>query len=147
MPTYITIHGPCVVSSEPPAPLGFMLWKLGPVVTKKESVMPVETVLTTEQRIRATVTPTTPAGNPAPLDGPVTYTVESGTCTLEPIDDVSTWIVSSDTPGDSVVLASADADLGDGIEHISDTVLVHVEHAQATSLGLSLGQPELKPTA
>lgn len=108
--------------------------------------MPVETILTTEQRIRASATPKTPAGNPATLDGPVVYTVESGTCTLQPIDDLSTWIVSGTTPGDSVVLVSADADLGEGTTHISDTILVHVEHAEAASLGVTLGQPELKPT-
>lgn len=108
MPSYLTIYGPFTVSSLPTVLFPSFLWCLGPVQNQKESSMPVETILTTEQRIRATATPVTPAGNPAVLDGPVVYTVESGTCTLQ-------------------------------------SMLVHVEHAEAASLGVSLGQPELKP--
>ena len=109
--------------------------------------MPIEGILTTEQRIMATIEPRTPAGLPAAVDGDPAWSVESGTCTLQPVeppDPMRRWIVSG-TPGDSVVLVEADADLGEGFTAISDTFLVHVANPQAASLNAALGEPELKP--
>ena len=106
--------------------------------------MPLDITLTNEQKVLITATPTTEGGQLAMLDGDVTYTVESGECTLESVDNLSTYIVSGDTPGDSVIMVTADADLGEGVQHIQDAVLVHVEGAFASNLGLTAGQPELK---
>lgn len=109
---------------------------------RKESDMQVN--LTNEQKVKLTVNPVTAAGHPAQLDGPVSFSVESGECTIEPVDERSCYIVSGDLPGDSVVVASADADLGDGVVNVAASVDVHVEGAMASSLGLALGTPEAK---
>lgn len=108
--------------------------------------MPVEITLTNEQKVRATLTPKTASGNPAPIDGKPDISVISGEATINNIseDGMSFDIVSPDLPGDSQVLIEADADLGDGIETISDVIKVAVVGARAANLGLSLGTPEPK---
>lgn len=108
--------------------------------------MPVEITLTNEQKVRATVTPKTAVGNPAPIDGKPGVTVISGNATIANIseDGRSFDIVSPDEPGDSQVLVEADADLGEGVETISDVIKVTVIGARAANLGLSLGTPEPK---
>jgi len=118
-------------------------WHVGPVCPKERTTMPIEVSISTEEKIRLSVAPMTPGGQPAPVDGPTQWTV-TGACTLEPIDDTSTWVVSGATIGDSVVTATADADLGAGVVNIADTCTVHVANPMASSLGLSAGQPELK---
>ena len=106
--------------------------------------MPIEVSLTSEQRVRLSITPMTEAGNPAPIDGPAQWSVE-GACTIEPIDDTSAWIVSGASIGDSTVTVGCDADLGAGIVPLGDTCLVHVENPMAANLGLTADAPELKP--
>jgi hypothetical protein len=123
-----------------PAPT--LRWHVGPV-RRKEVAVPIEVSLSNEEKVRLTVTPMTPGGQPATIDGPAQWSV-TGTCTLEAIDDVSTWVVSGADIGDSVVTVQADADLGAGIVHIADTATVHVENPMASSLGLAAGEPELK---
>ena len=100
--------------------------------------------MTTEEKSLLSIHPTTEAGNPAVIDGPVSYTVASGTCTIEPVDALTAYVVSGSTPGDSSVLATADADLGAGVTTITDTLIVHVVSPQAEQLGLVAGAPMLK---
>lgn len=107
--------------------------------------MPAEVTLTNEQKVSATIAPVTAAGNPAAVDGAPTWTVTAGDCTVNvSADGLSCEIVSGSALADSVVQVDADADLGSGVQTISDTVLVHVQGALAVSLGLSLGSPEPK---
>lgn len=106
--------------------------------------MPLEITMTTEQKVLLTAKPMTAGKKPATVDGPVSFAVQSGECLIEPVDDMSAFIVSGNAPGDSTVLVSADADIGAGTEEIMDTVLVHVGHANAASLGLEAGTPEQK---
>ena len=111
--------------------------------------MPLEVNLSTEQRVLLTIQPQTPAGNPAPVDGDPVWEVTSGACTLEPPDPpnpMQTW-VNGITGGDSVITVTADADLGAGFVPISDTCLAPVADPQAASLGMTAGEPELKPAA
>jgi hypothetical protein len=100
--------------------------------------------MTNEEKILVTVQPTTAAGNPAAIDGAVGFSITSGTCTIEPVDALSAYVVSGPGPGDSAVLVQADADLGAGVVPIMDTLTVHVTSASAASLGLAVGAPELK---
>lgn len=125
-----------------PAP--HLQWHVGPVTLKESPLMPLELTITNEQQCTVHVQPITPAGNPAPVDGAATWTVQEGACMIVLIDDTSATIVSGDTPGDSVILVSADADVGEGVQTIMDTILVHVEGAMATQLGLSADAPVLK---
>jgi hypothetical protein len=105
--------------------------------------MPIEVSMTTEEKCRMAVTPMTPGGQPATVDGAAQWSVE-GSCTIEPIDDTSAWIVSGATLGDSTVTVGLDADLGAGVVAIGDTCLVHVNNPQAASVGLSADTPVLK---
>lgn len=104
--------------------------------------MPAEITITNEQKVTATLTPKTDTGKPAKLDGVPTWTVASGDSTLNvAADGMSAELISSDTPGDTTVLVEADADLGEGVETISDTILLHVAGARAANLGISVSDP------
>lgn len=108
--------------------------------------MPVEITLTTEQKVRATLAPKTATGKPAQLDGKPTITVPSGSATIANVSDdgLSFDIVSPDVPETSQVLVEADADLGSGVETISDIITVQIVGARAENLGITLGTPEPK---
>lgn len=97
----------------------------------------LELKITNEQKIEVTLNPVTLTGKPAELDGDAQFTVISGDSTVEPLPGGrSAFLVSSDSPGDTEVLVEADADLGDGVETISDIIKLTVEGAKAASLGL-----------
>jgi len=107
--------------------------------------MPFEVTLTNEQQVRVTATPTTVGGRPATLDGALRSTVISGEGTsMAGSSDNEVILVSGDNPGDTSYLIEGDADLGEGVELIQDTVVMHVTGARASNLGIAVGQPELK---
>lgn len=113
--------------------------------TKGPTVL--ELNITNEQQVTVHLAPKTPKGKPATLDGVPTWVVQpGGNVTLEVADDgLSCTIVSADEPGTSEVLVSADADLGEGVETISDLIQVAVGGAKASSLGLTADAPVDKP--
>jgi len=100
--------------------------------------------MTTEEKRLVMAQPMTAAGNPATVDGAVQFSVSSGTCTIAPVDDLSAYVVSGDTPGDSTVEIACDADLGSGVVPVLDSMVVHVTSASAASLTVTVGDPELK---
>jgi len=103
--------------------------------------------MSTEEKRLVTAQPLTAAGNPAAIDGAVQFSVTSGTCTiqaLEPPDPVRAYVVSGAEPGDSTVQMACDADLGEGVVPVLDTMPVNVTSASAASLQVSVGPPELK---
>lgn len=102
--------------------------------------MAVDITITNEQKIPVTLAPVTAAGKPATLDGVPKWSVVSGDGTLVTTPDgMGADLVSSDTPGDTVYLVEADADLGEGVETIADTINLHVQGARAANLGLTVG--------
>jgi len=104
--------------------------------------MPAEISITNEQKVTATLTPKTDTGKPAKFDGPPQWSITSGDSTVNvAADGLSAELISADTQGDTTYLIEGDADLGEGVETISDTILVHVIGARATNLGISIGQP------
>jgi hypothetical protein len=105
--------------------------------------MPIDVTLTTEEKVRLAITPMTPGGQPAPVDGDALWDVD-GDCTVEPIDATSAWVLSGATVGDSVITVSADADMGGGIVTIMDVATVHVGSPMAANLGLAADAPALK---
>ncbi len=106
----------------------------------------MDIVLTNEQQVKVTLNPVTGKGKPVALDGIPEWTVTSGSCTINPAaDGMSCDILSGDTPGDSEIAVSADADLGAGVTNISDALRVTVNGAQAQNLGLEVGTPTDKP--
>lgn len=121
-------------------------WAVGPVSDKtKGEGNTMDITLTNEQKVKVTLAPVTATGKPAKLDGEPTWTVQSGDSTVQ-VDPggLSAFLVSSDTPGDTVIVVEADANLGEGVETISDAIRLTVEGARASSLGLVVGTPEPK---
>jgi hypothetical protein len=113
---------------------------VGLAVNKRKVIPMLELTITNEQKIPVTLAPTTAAGKPAELDGPAKFSVISGSSTVVAGEDgKSAELISSDTPGDTVFLVEADADLGEGVETISDTITLHVAGARAANLGLTAG--------
>ena len=107
--------------------------------------MPLAVSITNEQKVTVTLKPVTNAGKPAKLDGAPTWTVVSGDSTVTPsADGLSASLVSADNPGDTTYLVEADADLGEGVETIQDTITLTVIGANAANLGLVASPPELK---
>ena len=99
---------------------------------------------TNEEKIKITVNPVTATGKEAPIDGPITVSVQGGEGTYAIVDAKSFDVVSGDNPGDTSYLISADADIGEGVETIQDIVILHVAGAKAASFGMVAGAPEPK---
>ena len=115
-------------------------WFIGQPVNKTPNhgrkVM-LELKITNEQKVEVGLNPVTLTGKPAELDGDATLTVISGSSTVELLPGGrSAFLVSSDSPGDTEILVEADADLGEGVEKISDIIKLTVAGARAASLGL-----------
>jgi len=101
--------------------------------------------ITNEQKVEVTLAPTTEAGNPATLDGAPVWTVVSGDATLEvAADGLSAFLVSGAADVNSVIEVTADADLGEGVVTLTDTIDLAVVAASASALGLVAATPVLK---
>lgn len=101
------------------------------------------TVITVEQKVSPVIAPTTPAGNPATVDGTYTLEVMEGDVTLETAEDGTQYVVSG-ALGNSKVKISADADMGEGVQTIEEIFDVIVVAAGASNLGLGFGEAILK---
>jgi hypothetical protein len=140
----ITIYGNVYVYG-PGYPAAGFGWHVGPTFAKERLSMDLNITLTDEQKIRvAAVAPKTAAGHPALLDGPVTFELVAGDCTIEALDGTSCMITSGTAGIASEVTASADADLGAGVVTIMDRIHVQVLSAMAADLGLVADAPALK---
>lgn len=132
------IHG-CSNAGAP----GFR-WSVGPVTNKPRKII-MEIRLTDEQKVTVTLTPTTSKGKPVKVDGVPVWTVQSGNSTVVPAaDGFSAVVTSEDQPGVTVINVSADADLGEGVQPITDVLNVTVVDPQASNLGVTVGTPEDK---
>jgi hypothetical protein len=97
-----------------------------------------ELKLTNKQKATVTINTKNAVGDPVTVDGIPTWTVTSGDSTvIVSSDGLSAEIISSDTPGATTILVSADADLGSGIETLQDHIKVFVVGDKATNLGLT----------
>ena len=97
------------------------------------------------KRIIFTLAPTTAAGNPATLDGTPSWTVLEGDATIEvAADGLSCYLISGSADVNSKIEVSADADLGEGVQTITDVIDLAVVSAQASGLGLTVGTAETK---
>jgi len=124
-------------------------WAIGLVHNKpaKEATK-MDIKLTNEQQVKVTLNPKTDAGKSVKVDGKPTFEVISGNSTVVVAEDgLSAMLVSADDPGDTEILVKADADLGEGVEEISEVIRLQVAGATAKNLGLVAGTPETKPTA
>jgi hypothetical protein len=103
-------------------------------------------ILTDEQKVSLSIKPLTAAGNPARVDGIPAWAV-SDTNVLSLVvapDGLSAVAVANGPIGLSQVSVVADADLGAGVKELVATLDVQVVPAEAVSLGVTAGAPELK---
>lgn len=90
------------------------------------------------------------AGEPARVDGaPVWASSDPSIVTVETVDGLSGFIVpvgGAQALGDPPVqvTVTADADLGEGVRSLTESIAVFVDAEEATSLGLVVGDPEPK---
>lgn len=130
--------------ARPTVSFGFVVGQAKP--KKKVSNM-LELQITNEQEVDVTLAPVTDTGKPAPLDGSPAWTVISGNSQVIVAEDGKSAVLrSSDEPGDTEIMVKADANLGEGVEEISDIIRLSVVGATAKNLGLSAGAPRAKPT-
>jgi hypothetical protein len=102
-------------------------------------------ILTDEQKCSLSVAFTTAAGHPAPVDGVPQWSVsDANVLNLTVAADGMSAVVASGALGTAQVNVQADADLGSGVTTISGVLDVEVKPAQAVSVGISAGTPELK---
>jgi len=119
-------------------------FKFGLPKNKKRN-MPTTVSISNEQKVKVTLTPVTETGKPAKLDGSPSWAVVSGNSQVVVADNgLSADLISSDDPGETQILIKADADIGDGVEEISDVITLTVTGATAKNLGISVGTPEPK---
>lgn len=96
--------------------------------------------LTNEQKVQVTVLPKTAAGNPATIDGAVSYTSSNpDTASI----DQSGLIVATGV-GVTQITATFDADLGEGVRAIELSGAVEVVAAEATTGVIEFGEPTLQ---
>lgn len=118
---------------------------VGLVKPKTKQRRPMKIKITNEQEVTVTLSPRTQAGIPALLDGKPSWGVISGSSTVTPSEDgLSAVFRSSDTPGNTQVLVKADADLGEGVQEVSEIIDLEVSGALAESLGLTVSEPRTK---
>lgn len=102
--------------------------------------------ITNEQKVVVTLAPKTAAGNPAVVDttnGVPQWNVTGDAQVIPAADGLSAEVISG-AVGVSAIEVIADADLGEGVKPISDTINLTVVAAGADNLGFSAGEPTLK---
>lgn len=99
-----------------------------------------------EQEIDGLCDPRTGGGNPAPVDGPVRWEVLDGNSTLGAISEDGKVAVlrSEDGLGTSHFKATADANMGAGVQEISEIYELVVVAPDAATVGGSFGEPRQK---
>lgn len=100
-------------------------------------------ILTDVQKVELSISPTSAAGNPAPLDGaPVWSSSDESVLVVTASEDgLSAVAVTTGKLGRAQVNVSADADLGEGVKTITGVLDVEVRVSEAVSLAVSAGSP------
>lgn len=112
----------------------------------KNTPMPLDLTIDTTQEIPVTLKPVDTTGAPIALKTPPKWTVTAGIATVVPATDgLSALLVSSDTPGDSIITISEDG------SSVTDTITLHVDQfvppaPVLASFGLTAGTAIPKPT-
>jgi hypothetical protein len=106
--------------------------------------------ITNEQKVSAMINPLTAGGRPARIDGLVNWTVEpEGVVTVTPdtSDSKKATVVAAPSPETTLpataqVTVEFDADLGEGVRHITAVGSVTVTEAEAETAEITFGTPE-----
>lgn len=127
---------------DPSVPTPSVLWRVWLTPTSFIDTEDLHMRISTEQKIKVTIAPKTAAGNDAPIDGAVAFSVDDDSVArIERIDDTSAYIVGV-APGAVLVRASFDADLGEGVREIVATGALEVAAAEAETAEIVFGEPE-----
>lgn len=103
---------------------------------------PITTTITNEQKLPISVAPVTAGGKPAKIAGaPLWSSSDINVVTLEVAADGLSAIANAVNAGSATITIAADADLGGGVNQISNTTNIAVTLAQATALNVSVGAP------
>lgn len=98
----------------------------------------LELTCTTVQKVHVKVNPKNRKNKPAALDGAISVDINSGMATAEVDDDgKGAWLIASDMPGDTEFFIRGDADLGEGVEAVQETIILHVLPENAKNLGVT----------
>lgn len=140
-------------SLQPPPQVEFH-FSIGPVTPKAQlgtnntMNLNIDNTQKIKLQLQPRTRPTTehPDGIPVTIDGPARWERTSGESTLGTISDdgLTAELVSSDNPGPSQFTVKGDADLGEGVTEISETIDLTVTQAGAATLGVSAAVPEQK---
>ena len=100
-------------------------------------------ILTDRQEVDLAVEFRSKAGNPAPVDGvPEWESSDTSIMTVTPSADGLSAVATTVGPvGHVQISVTADADLGEGVRHISGVLEINVEPSGAVSAALSAGEP------
>lgn len=124
-----------------------LVFRVGPVTFKEpKGGDEMALVLTDEQKVALSVEAKTAAGNPASVEGAPVWTVsDPGIITLV-VDPAgfSAVAVTAGPLGPCQITVTADADLGAGVRTITGILDIEVMAAEAATLGIAAGTPELK---
>lgn len=101
-------------------------------------------LISDEQQITVTMNPKTQAGRPAEVENASWTPADPSIVTAEPSEDGKSCTLVSQGVGTTSIHVSADADLGDGERTLETDFDFEVAAAEASDLGLTAGQPELK---
>jgi len=103
-------------------------------------------ILTDEQQVTLSVGFKTAAGNPAKVDGlPIWASSDESIVSLVVAADGLSAVAVSGALGSAQISVQADADLGEGVRTITSTLDIEVHAAEAVSVLVVVGTPELKP--
>lgn len=92
----------------------------------------------TENNHRIKIVPTTASGKAASIEaGSLTVEVISGGGGFTKEDDSTVLLLSEDVDGATTYSVKGDADLGAGVQEISDTVVYNYKHPLAANLGIT----------
>ena len=136
---------PCTTPTPPPAPR--IRWRIGtpgltPVITAETYTMR----LTTEQFSLIAFVLATALGRPAASDGPPTWASSDETVATvipDPADPTKATVTAVG-PGVAQISVSVDADLGEGVRTITATGAIEVVLAEAHTIELQFGPPQLQ---
>lgn len=100
-------------------------------------------LLTNAQKVGLSIQPVDQYGNAARVDGVPAWSVSDpsiGTLTAAE-DGLSAEFVTAGPVGLVQVSVQADADLGEGVRHLTGTLDIQVEPSEAVSLSVVAGEP------
>ena len=102
----------------------------------------IEVSITEAEDLEVTISPTNALGKPSAIQAGSLAIVSDNPGVIadgvmDPVNPLTMRCVTAGT-GTATLTVSADADLGDGVETISETIQLVVNHVHATNLGVSV---------